>query len=722
MSLKIKKSSSGEIFDLPSGYVIESEKNNPFFSQKGSQSISIDFPNSDHNRLLLDNANRLDKAVKPTGAIRVVVETEHSQQAGVMVINSASAQAISASIGWDESEMYVHMGATQLRDLPNMPVLDFPGTIDQRITSMLTHLTDVMKETVEADYYVFPIVVKKDVDEKEDAQGNKISQEYFEVLNDYENIKLDANDQPLPSNGAMGELLAWDDRIMPRYMDSEVILFKVPRGYGVSPFIKVWRILELIFDNYGFTLSQNPFKNHRQLRRLVVLNNTMDTILTGRLHYRDMMPDMTVKGFLDALYNKFGMQYFVHSNTRAVSLMFWRDVLATHQSPEDFTRYKTEPPSVSYTVNKQLRLSANREIEGAAVRYNTFEEFLDKYGFQFSETNAFTPYNPQITSVFNTQLRTYLMTEYYKGTQIISSDFFDWDKKADLPCEEIKMTDLSVPLNVYKKHGVLFYLTGIKHAWSDISVSGENIEPDQKTTKLAFAFGWGNTKLQENPLPEFVTAFRFNYFYASQDNRDVWGRFISDPLYGRYDLSLTCHREDGLFNRFWKEYDAFLRHSNFEVTAKLKIPENEIIRLNMFQTVFIDFQPFLPETIRFKQNKPEEIAEFRLRTMRLYEPFDLASEHAIPVYTPQLYFWEITIVVSPVEQHWIDSGYAYYINGMSIEEYTMKIAMFMLPPTEEEYLNHLTRTMTLNYTIGYPASDAGIPSWRTITFTPRKIT
>ena len=266
MSLKIKKT-TGEIFDLPQDYVIESEKTGPLFSNKGSQSVSIAFPTTDNNRKLLEHASRTDKLTKPTRQIRVVVESGPIQQAGMMIINSASDKSISANIGWDESEMYVNMGTTLLRDMRNLPVFDAGGnTLDDRVVSMLAHLTAVMKEQLETDYYVFPIVLKMDVEDKEhEVTGMKYTERHSEVLNEFK-----ISSHPLQSNGAYGELLALESRILQRYIDSEIILFDVPKGYGVSPFLKIGRLIELIFeDHFGYTLSNNPFREHKQLNKLV---------------------------------------------------------------------------------------------------------------------------------------------------------------------------------------------------------------------------------------------------------------------------------------------------------------------------------------------------------------------------------------------------------------------------------------------------------------------
>ena len=56
-------------------------------------------------------------------------------------------------------------------------------------------------------------------------------------------------------------------------INNEPVLTSVPEGYAISPFLKVSWILNFIFVRYGYTVLENPFSTHRQLSRLVVLNN-----------------------------------------------------------------------------------------------------------------------------------------------------------------------------------------------------------------------------------------------------------------------------------------------------------------------------------------------------------------------------------------------------------------------------------------------------------------
>ena len=687
MSIKIKKQ-TGEIFDLPQDFVIEGKKNNPLFSEKGSQTVSISFPATPRNRSLLDDAFRLDRAEKPSQAIPVVIESGPAQQTGRMAINSASPKIIAANIGFDEGEMYSRMSTMKLADMPILSQPQYnitpPGeTREQRTDALLAHLTDVMKELTDADYFVFPLILKKDL--KENKQT--LSGDYRIILND-----LDFVWDHLPY-GEIAELKGLKHQLLTWYIDSEEVYIDAPKGYGVSPFLKVGRLLEIIFANYGYTVEENPFVLHRQLKKLTVLNNTMDTILSGTLHYRDLMPDISVNEFLDGLYNKFGLLWFVESNTGTVRLRFLKDVL--NGSAVDIDRFKTEEPEITYSQQRQLKLTANRDSDattlfGETVKtlYDTFEEFLAAYNNQMTDIFVDVPLATGTSCIFSAEFSMYrirenIVVEGKKAQTLSSSDFFDWNKKTPgLEYEEIKMDDLCLPLDYFNNVLMLNYGVGVKHRYSDVVVSGATQKDEENPAKLAFAFGWG--------LTHYTASNRYNWFFASQINRDPDGYFMNDSEGNKYDISLTVNREDGLYNRFWKEYDAFLRHSAQEVKCTVRMSDAEFLNLKPDQVMMLNYQPVLTEQVKFKLNAPKHSGECTFRTLRLYEPYDLATEQKIPLYERQKYYWKvISIDKTPVitypchEESNFGFGFT-TIDG--VNKYTDM--MFILPPTDEQYLHN----------------------------------
>ena len=706
--IKIRKTDGGDVFDLPPDYVIEAEKNNPMFSNKGSQTVPVNFPTTDKNNRLLNFPFRIDRSERQDGTIGVIVETGSVQQKGLLSVNSASNKIISANIGYDESAMYATFQNLKLNELPKLPDVPFTisgNNIDQRIDSILAHLTAVMKEQIETEYCVFPVVINtyKDNDDL-----------LFELLNG------------INENG----LLALENRIIQRVDNNEPINISAPKGYGVCPFLRVWRVLELIFLNFGFTVDENPFKEHRQLKKLCVLNNTMDTILNGSLLYKDMLPDITINDFFDGLYAKFGMLYFIDSNSKKVTFKFLKDLVNPNSETIDLTKNKTEELSIAFSAPKQLRLKMNREQEGAKTLNDTFEGFLSQFAYQFGGNGA--------TQIFQAEYSRYKITNVFMlfrenpyDAFMYSSDFFDLDKKTpDLAYEDIEMKDLCLPISDYDLFRVSEYIVGLKHVYSELVIGGTVQDENVNPAKLAFIFSWGLMQYGTPMNPEY-------YPLASQINRDHKGNFINDENGIKYDISLTCNREDGLYNRFWKEYDAFIRHSNQEVTGKLHLTDSELFNLKLYNDVFIDNQPCLINQIKYKWNVKDSISEFTLRTLRLFKPYNIDDLWKVSGYENQKYYWAFmqteTNPIPPYPDGYVSTRsieYKYDRNFIIVNGVQIPITnVANLPPTIDQFTANEQRIY--NYTKIYHIviavfdgieKEYSITSDVTVTFYPALVT
>jgi hypothetical protein len=107
-----------------------------------------------------------------------------------------------------------------------------------------------MKEETEADYFVFPVVLKYDnngVSEEEQQKGEEFK-EYRIILNELDIRLLDDNRNPVSPSGAAAELKGREHQLLTWYINSEEVYIDAMKGYGVSPFLKVGKLLEIIFE------------------------------------------------------------------------------------------------------------------------------------------------------------------------------------------------------------------------------------------------------------------------------------------------------------------------------------------------------------------------------------------------------------------------------------------------------------------------------------------
>ena len=332
---------------------------------------------------------------------------------------------------------------------------------------------------------------------------------------------------------------------------------------------------------------------------------------------------------------------------------------------------------------------------------DTYEEFLAAFNNSFYDIHYEDRYqfiSLQYSLYFLTWLRFYYWfgSVFEAAINILSSDFFGWDKKDNLDYEEIKFTDLSLPFYFVLSEWallpqgtrLLMYLVNYKNNYSDESVDEKKVEKEQAKAKLAFAFAWGKGGKTIGPLSE-----DYDYAYASQDNRGFNGHFIINQATGNpYDITLYTQHEDGLFNRFWRHYDAWLRHSGHEVNITVKMTELELSSVTPWRKIMIDNQLFILEELRYRIGVPAAKVELKLRTLRMYEPCDLEAEQALPTYSPQKYYWrEVSVETTSSGITLADLE----ANFIIFSRHDISSVELVKPPTQAQY--DAMETLVMDY-------------------------
>lgn len=342
-----------ETLELPENFSLDIEDSSPIFNDMGSQSISATVPATKHNLLLLRFPTRPDAFENPNDIkLRCNIDAGAYRRSGIINITSASLRdGITFNIGFDNSTAYDLWAKKKLPELKDLPVLSLGNpALFNKIKSLYTG----SKELVD-DLAVFPIVIAH---KEEDGEKKYI---YNEILNLPENIKTHA-----PS------------RKVKRMVDGDPVDLYVPEYYGVTPFIRVWRVIELIFADLGYTVLNNPFKADRELARLVVLNNVADACCTGILRYKELLPDVTVEEFLHSLWVRFGMVYNLNYDLGTVKIDLVKDIVekfSSNELPAKITDY----PVINFNQAKYVKLSAETSFDGAKPSCERFEDFIKGY-------------------------------------------------------------------------------------------------------------------------------------------------------------------------------------------------------------------------------------------------------------------------------------------------------------------------------------------------------
>lgn len=654
----LKIITAGEALDLPDGFSIDIEDSNPVFNDRGSQSWPVTIPATLRNNVLLGWPQRFDSALDEGALMRTALISDGTYlRTGVLNVTDADESAgISFNLGFDNSTAYAKWAQKKLTELRGLPVVrpeDFGG---QGVLDLLNELHSVYMGTNGEsldDLAVFPVAINNESEGSGDTQ-----RVFWEILNVTGTRGLDQ-----PSS-------------VKRLINGKPTDVSLPVGYGVSPFLRVWRVIELIFSDLGLSVENNPFKSDPDLRRLVVLNNIADAVCPGYLRYSDLMPDATVDEFLNSLWVRFGLVYDIKYDRATVVLRFIRDIVDVENARSVDSDLMSRA-KIIFETPKYIKLSAKTSINGASPACCRFEDFTKgleisgiKMGVDVSSWKntgtADQPVwdgadypdrddrddpedprddmenNPEFALAFNTSAigdgiresflaREYVTGVWYRldannGTPVASSStFFDWDPQTPgVEPLELASSDEWVPIlrvqNTGTGTGWNFnekcpaYLFGARHYHTFI-VGSNNSENNGDTTPLAFMFAYTvNKKTVGRFCPE------------GEDGKTMRPDDGSFP-----SLSLLFQFKDGLFSNFWKKYDEITRHSIRSAEIKVRINKAGLFSMNLLDPIKLSGIICLPDTISYSLPARNEVAAtIKVRSLLPVGSYDIASEQNIP--------------------------------------------------------------------------------------------
>ena len=625
MALRIEI--NGGILDMPNDFRLELELTSPIFNTRGSQSPTFTLPGTPGNLRLLGYPNRIDRNVELRPIDGVISDGPFRRQCKLNIL-TAGPDGIEMSIGTDESLIYAAWSDVKLRDIEGWPVYTPEAATEaERVDVLIVMLDMVYRRQLDTDYHVFPVAV-----EKHESDGEVT----YTVANE---IKV-SSIRPESS-------LIYEQRQITATSGTDTAKVTVPRGYGLVPFLRVGRLLSLLFDLYGITLEENPFESDPQLSRLVVLNNTLDTICAGYLDYKDMLPDCTVNDLLDSLLARFGAVVYVHGATMTARIVLLRDSFSASPSM-DWDSIKACRPKITMAAPQSLKLSSLTSYEGAAPAEENYDVFMDKYERVIDTTTDYPGvWTRPLLVLDQFSGNIYKNIRKYEGdtetleTSLFSSMFFPWYREYEgmdayelsgkdecLPMAEVPFKDTAFP-TIPSKTFCPMFLCGVRNAHTIVK-SMLSIDSDDTLsagTDLAFCFahGEGVTELGDAT----------GRYYGSPLCRGIDGNRFVDANGNEYTYSLIFVGEDGAYNRFFREFDAFLRHANHSVELELNFSRSLVNGLD-----FSMGQPLMPDkTSQILPMQGVSAALTTLRSVKLLEPYDLVIEQNPRQIVPQQNTW-----------------------------------------------------------------------------------
>ena len=605
--------------DLGGQFSIDIEETNPVLNDRGSQSIPVTVPASPQNAKCFGHAHRVDMASRPLASDDscTISDGVYLRRGKIHLVSAGRREGYEFNVGLDTSTAYQAWRAMKLN------ALDLPTYAAGSVSNLCTRMQSVMDGTItDADYAVFQITTNV-VEKTETASvGVEITTRIHEYLNEttVADPDTDAGDWTNVSQS-----LVWQARTKTILVNNTEVQVSLPAGYGVTPFLYVWKIIELVFTAYGFTLASNPFHTDDTLRRLVILNNAADCCCTGTLHYADLMPDCTIDDFLSSLYAKFGMVFDTNSNTGVARIFFIRDIVGM-EPVEDYTLRRIEEPFVTYEDARQVRLSSNKSLDGAAPPDERYETFIRNSGAAVRSVARVTSTMAQPAWIMFERC-TGKMWRYDADNHVqacVGSANFNWDRSTDgVGDNDVASSDEMLAMD-FAGNGILnpMYLTGYVHRYTEIKSSDVDVsdEEDNVETPLSFCLAF--------QAPANCYTFGSSLIYTP------WGERVRLQDGTSPEHTLLWQFDTGLFAHYWRDYDGVLRHAMNQVEVDVAMAPEDVMQADILQPVLFQGQPMLIDKMAYRLPAPRRMpVSMTFRTLRLIGPYNLATEQRIPSLT-----------------------------------------------------------------------------------------
>lgn len=606
--MRVTNLEKGEDYNLKSDTQIQVERTNPFFNDYGEQTTPLELPTSERNRRLLGFPDSFGRRVKMSAVDVAIQDGEYFAQCRQVVLSAQHKGSISTSFYINDGSFYSRIQKVKLKDIFKGEYIPGVFTPEQGIEFCRS-----LRDNTHEQYGIFSVLLTDD--------SGVESGFNYKMLNAYGKQKaIQSKDVwmwtnqgyklvPVTTLAAFspdesGEGCDFYNAVQRTEYVGEVPITLAP-GYYISPFIRANYLLKRIFAHFGYELRDNFFTHTEPFSKMVVVNNVMDALVNGRIKVADLVPDVTCADFIAVFRKKFCCEFISDEGQRTADIIFLRDTLAARPT-EDLTRCVTEEPTISYKAEKDYQ----RVTITSADKVDT--DLSDSY----DDLDSMVKANP--SAYFNPLDGAFYKDGFsgdYSVITKIGEASQDYNTGEDLEPKEIKVPDM-MPEFRQLKHKATVDETEVKTDFGSFLYVGSYISLNSKMVVAG-----ENKEAASESASKQKAMLAFSYLSGGRPEGTISSYDIYDSTHPRiFDYALYYHGLDGIFEKFYRDYDLLLRNSLHEMKVKLLLSQSQKQNLPSYAKVVIRGVAFFFNKLKFTLGGKNEPVESELRTISLMEP------------------------------------------------------------------------------------------------------
>lgn len=699
--MKITNLDKGKAYQLGEDAKLEVERTNPFFNDYGETTSPLDIPASDYNRMILNYPDTFGMRDKMVATNVSIEDGEYFAQCRQIVLSAQHKGNISSSFYINDGSFYSKIQNVKLKSIFKDEMIPGCTTVDECIR-FCRSLVGGENE----NYDIFPVLLTDD---------SGMDKEYtYKILNklgrlqklpnaNYWRYKEGGGYEYVAAPEKFGVVLCntGDNTFWNAYPDTEYvneIPISLDKGYYISPFIRANYVLNRLFKYFGYDLKENFFTRTEPFNKMVLLNNVIDVMVNGHIRIEDLLPDVSVSDFLSVFRKKFLCEFVSDEGAHTADIIFLREVVDS-APVADLTRQMTEEPTLSYKAAsdyKRVVLRAKQQVDSETEdSYDNIKDMVAKNSGAYFSNEYGCFYKNGYSGNYKTKVKIGECSQSYDSGED-NIDTQDVEIPEMIP--EVRMLQYKQEADgetITRDMGRWLYIGDYATLNSSMKVATEdNSETSEEavTTPVMLAFPYMGT--DDMPCGT-VTAYDIHSYPLPGFGSHNQGTQTPRKL---FDYSLVYNGEDGIYEKFYRQYDLLLRNSLQELKVKLLLSQSQKQNLPSYGKVVIRGVSFFFNKLKFTLGGKNEPTESELRTIALTTPVNEAEslEDLMPAMTCK-YQWlgfEETVEVSEND----------YKNSGNDQDRTFKVIYPPLPSAEyvgkkyglqKSYVSQKTRHATM---------------------------
>lgn len=626
--MKITNLDKGKAYQLGEGAKLEVERTNPFFNDYGETTSPLDIPASDYNRMILNYPDTFGMRDKMVATNVSIEDGEYFGQCRQIILSAQRKGNISSSFYINDGSFYSKIQNVKLKSIFKDEMIPGCTTVDECI-----EFCESLIRGENDNYDIFPVLLTDDSGKDTGYTYkilNKIGRSDYLPNANYWRYKDGGGYEYVPAPRKYGFILVgtgtrylWNKFPTTEYVNE--IPISLDKGYYISPFIRANYVLKRVFKYFGYDLKENFFTKTEPFNKMVLLNNVIDVMVNGHIRIEDLLPDVSVSDFLSVFRKKFLCEFVSDEGTHTADIIFLRD--AVDSTPvADLTRQMTEEPTLSYKAAsdyKRVVLRAKHQADSDTEdSYDNIKDMVAKNSGAYFSNEEGCFYKDGFSGNYKVKTKIGECSQSYDSGE---DDIDTQDVEIPEMIPEVRMLQYKQEADgetITRDMGRWLYIGDYVTLNSSMKVTTEDnseTSEDATTTPVMLAFPYMGTDYMPCGT---VTAYDIHVSVS-----DKFGTHRpADPTPRKlFDYSLVYNGEDGIFEKFYRQYDLLLRNSLQELKVKLLLSQSQKQNLPSYAKIVIRGVSFFFNKLKFTLGGKSEPTESELRTIALTTPVNEAE-------------------------------------------------------------------------------------------------